>query len=134
MAGTDELRRLEADLAADEAVRARFDEAVRGAAEAGAQSEAEAVAAAAAGLGYRVAVADLERSSAGAEEIDLDDLQGVAGGMVLIDSGAAHGHEAYCAFSYICFDSFVQIKKVLKWPPCRKDYFCSHVGGHYFPG
>ena len=80
MAGTDELRRLEADLAADEALRARFDEAVRGAAEAGAKSEAEAVAAAAAGLGYRVAVADLERSSAGAEEIDLDDLQGVAGG------------------------------------------------------
>ena len=80
MAGTDELRRLEADLAADEALRARFDEAVREAAEAGAKSEAEAVAAAAAGLGYRVAVADLERSSAGAEEIDLDELAGVAGG------------------------------------------------------
>ena len=98
MAGTDELRRLEADLAADEALRARFDEAVRGAAEAGAKSEAEAVAAAAAGLGYRVAVADLERSSAGAEEIDLDDLQGVAGGF-----GCENRQN--CRFTYLSCDA-----------------------------
>ena len=97
MGNNDELRRMEADLRADEGLRTRLEEAARRAADAGAASDGVAMAAAAAELGYRVSAADLERSVAGGEGLDLDELAGVAGGAGGVDK---NGEQAWCLFNW----------------------------------
>ncbi|MDO4539371.1 MAG: hypothetical protein Q4B54_14490 [Coriobacteriales bacterium] len=127
MGKTDEIRRLEGDLAADESLRERLEGAARRAAEAGAGSDGEAFAAAAAELGYGVSAADLERSIADAEQIDLDDLESAAGGWFWMNSDAEDGHEEWCAVAYHCFIALAHSGETVKDAACWQDYECALV-------
>ncbi len=129
MGNNDELRRMEADLRADEGLRTRLEEAARRAADAGAASDGVAMAAAAAELGYRVSAADLERSVAGGEELDLDELAGVAGGTGRVDK---NGKQAWCWFNYHCYAAIRHDEGGTTYESCWSHYRCLFVNDREF--
>lgn len=87
------LKAFEEALKADEALLARFEEALKGVTEAA--NDGEAVQKAAAQLGYELSMEDLEQAWAASQELDPTELEAVAGGQ--------NEHSDWCIGSWFCF-------------------------------
>ena len=122
---TPEMARMEADLAASEALREKFEAAMKRIAEAGeAQSDGEIFEKAAAELGYQVTAAELERLSAANEEISPDEMEQAVGGRKMREDG--DGHDEVCFVTWHCLAAMMHTTanegndKVACW----SDYNC----------
>ncbi len=116
-----EMRRLEADLTADESLRVRFEEAVR---DARGMGHAETMARVAAELGYQITAADFERAEAEAQSIDLDDLASVAGGEDGVD---LYGRDLWCEVNYHCDIAFMHGEGGTSVESCFASYRCNVI-------
>lgn len=84
MTKSEEMKRLEADMASDKELREKFNKTVdRLAGEKTAQSDGELFAKAAQELGYNITAADFERLDAEKAEISADELEQVGEGLRL---------------------------------------------------
>jgi len=130
MSKTPEMMRMEADLAASEALREKFDAAMKRIAEAGeAQSDGEAFEKAAAELGYQITAAELERLSAENEEISPDEMEQAAGGFGTHDSDT---HDDFCFVAWHCFGIVCHTKanEGNERVACWSDYNCMAINHH----
>ena len=102
---TPEMVRMEADLKASEALREKYEAALKRIAEAGeAKSDGELFEKACAELGYQITAAELERVSAENEEISPDEMEQAAGGKNTTLSGEdGDGHDNLCFTAWHCF-------------------------------
>ena len=93
MVKSEEIKRFEDALNADEELCARYAEAVKRIAEAGeATCDGEVLVKAAAELGYDISLAELERSYAESQDLSDEELETVAG-----------GRSQVCLFDYYCY-------------------------------
>ena len=75
---------------------------------------------AAAELGYSISAADLERSAAEIQELDLDELENVAGGV----STDEDGNDTFCITAWHCFTAALHTEAKSKDAACWSDYKC----------
>jgi len=125
---TPEMVRMEADLAASEALREKFNAAIKRIAEAGqAQSDGELFEKAAAELGYQVTAAELERLSAETEELSPDEMEQAAGGKEDDSGEDGDGHAAACFVAWHCFTAILHTKanEGNENVSCWSDYRCA---------
>lgn len=90
------LKTFEDALKADEALRARFEEALKNVTEA--ENDGEAIQEAAAALGYEISLEELEQAWADSQELDDAELDAVAGGQ--------DEHDDVCWYDYYCFGAW----------------------------
>ena len=121
MTKTEEMKRLEADMASDKELNEKFYKNVDSTAgEKTAQSDGELFAKAAAKLGYNITAADFEKLDAEREEVSADDLEQVAGG----GSEDDKGHDNWCVTLWHCFTVTAHTSTETKSVACWKDYGC----------
>ncbi len=121
MQKSEEMKRLEADMASDKELREKFNKTVdRLAGEKTAQSDGELFAKAAQELGYNITAADFERLDAEKEEISADELELVAGGGFEDDKG----HNKWCFTAWHCFTATLHTSTETTTVTCWKDYSC----------
>ena len=124
MTKTEEMKRLEADMASDKELREKFSKTVdRIAGEKTAQSDGELFAKATQELGYNITAADFERLDAEREEVSADELEQVAGGAPEDDKG----HDNWCLTAWHCFTATLHTSTETKSVACWKDYGCYMV-------
>ncbi len=100
MQKSEEIKRLEADMASNKELNEKFNKTVdRIAGEKTAQSDGELFAKAAQELGYSVTAADFEKLDAEREEVNTDELEQVAAGY---DRKAAAVGGGWCLANYYC--------------------------------
>ena len=98
MKKTDEMLRLEKDLADSPELKGRLYSALdRIAGEGSAKTDGELFEKAAAELGYQISAAELERFDAEREEIDIDEMEQVAGGEEGLDNPCLTNYECTIA-------------------------------------
>ena len=148
MTKSEEMKRLEADLASDRELKEKFEKTVdRIATEGKPESDAVLFAQAAAELGYGITAADFERLDAEKEEVSADELQNLAGGLdtdqisvCWIDYNCVlnyvneqiedeHGHNMLCLTAWHCFTVTLHTETDNTQKPnergaCWKDYDC----------
>ena len=146
MSKSEEMKRLEADMASDKELREKFNKTVdRIATEKTAQSDGELFAKAAQELGYNITAADFERLDAEKEEVNADELKQVAGGSDYepeydFDSKECtgvydcnhtasytedeHGHDTWCLTAWHCLTVTVHTQSESKDVACWKNYDC----------
>jgi len=120
---------MEADLAASEELRGKFDASMKRIAEAGeAKSDGEVFEKAAAELGYQVTAAELERLSAENEEISPDEMEQAAGG----GGEDGDGHDNWCLTAWHCHAITLHTtpKKGNEDVACFDNYLCRMIS-HY---
>ena len=123
---TPEMARMEADLAASEALREKFNAVMKRIAEAGeAKSDGELFEKACAELGYQITAAELERLSAENEEISPDEMEQTAGGK----TEDSDGHDEWCLTAWHCYTVTLHTKanKGNEKVACWSDYLCALV-------
>ncbi len=124
MTKTEEMKRLEADMASDKELYEKFNKTVdRIAGEKTAQSDGELFAKAAQELGFNITAADFEKLDAEREEVSADELEQVAGG----GSEDDKGHDQWCFTAWHCFTATLHTSTETKTVACWKDYSCSFV-------
>ena len=99
---SSKMAELEKMLAADEALAAKYEEALKAADAEGTLSLSEGIARAAAAVGYKISADEVEAESAELQKLSEDDLNAVAGGAFWLDEDDEHGHEASCAVAWHC--------------------------------
>lgn len=129
MVKADELKRFEADLAASDELRAKFDEACKSIVESGsAGSDGEVLSKAAGELGYAVNVADFERAVADAQETDDEELSEVVGGVGFMPVSKSredeHGHDVGCLIGWHCYVTMLHTATNSTQVRCLKNYVC----------
>ena len=145
MTKSEEIKRLEADMASDKELGKKFYEAVdRIAAESKPQSDSELFAKAAEELGYSVTAADFERLDAEREEVSPEELEKAAGGVAKADFELCtkdytcffswhqlemdeKGHNGNCITAWHCFTATLHTETDSKVVRCWKDYSCAMV-------
>ena len=121
MSRFEEIKRFDAALNASEELRRDFEETcARIAKEGEARSDSEIMAKAAAELGFNISAADLERSAAELQELDLDELENVAGG----GGTDEHGFDTFCITAWHCFTAVLHTESQSKEVSCWSDYNC----------
>ena len=129
------IEELEAALAADPELAAKYKEALEGAEEAGAKSDAEALCLAAAAAGFELTPAEVERDMADAMQLSEEDLEAVAGGLVdpTLQEARNHdsdnvedefGHDGSCLVSWHCLTAMLHTSTASKEVSCWSDYHC----------
>ena len=118
------LRDMEKALAADEALAAKFTEALKGAGAAGARSDVEAIVLAAGAAGFELAPEDAEKELAEAQQLSQGDLEAVAGGVLDKDGEDSEGHENSCIATWHCFTALMHTKDSSNSSCCWSDYWC----------
>ena len=121
---SDEMKRMEADLAASEELRNKYLEACeRIAAAGGIGSDGEMMAKAAEELGYQVKLSELERAFADSQELSDEELEYVAGGI-----------NEWCLIDYLCYGAFMHERQPYICTgdaqfsePCWSDFACISV-------
>ncbi|MBR3316472.1 MAG: hypothetical protein IKG21_01440 [Atopobiaceae bacterium] len=126
MSTQNELDRFEADLAASDELKVKYEEARNRIAREGAANDAEVVCRAAAELGYTISFTEAERAQASMETLDDDALEEVAGGFGIFK-------DDYCWFDYRCRVSWVTEREDTntghdKW--CATIYSCFTISVH----
>ena len=143
MTKSEEIKRLEADMASDKELYEKFNKTVdRIAGEKTAQSDGELFAKAAQELGYNIKAADFERLDAEREEVSADELKQVAGGYYDCDMNYKcdynyyhpkseredeHGHDVQCVTAWHCATITCHTDTESKKVACWKDYLCYFV-------
>lgn len=138
----DELNRFEKDLRDSEELQKKLDETIKRIVEEGAAtSDGEVMVAATKELGYDISIAALEKAKAANEELDLKELEQVAGGdknpifdcakdyhcltlykeTVLDDND---GHFAMCVATWHCFSVLIHTEGGTKKEGCWSNYSC----------
>ena len=103
MSNINDLERFNNDIAADRDTAAKFEEALKKVVEAkSAESDIDAIVKAAGELGYHFTIGDLERSYAKAQELDLGEMEQVAGGK----NHPYDSDKGSCWFDYYCIAAF----------------------------
>lgn len=128
---SEEMKRLETDLAKDETLHKALEETCRRIAESGdANNDIEVIVKAAAELGYTITPEDAERRQAGSEELDLDELNTVTGG-VQSDRGEwsddDKGHDGWCITAWHCNTVTLHTETETKQIKCFSNYMCFYV-------
>lgn len=128
MKQSEEMKRLETELEKDENLRKALEETCRRIAESGnAKNDIEVMVKAAAELGYTITPEDSTRRLAGSEEIDLDELNTVTGG-VQSDRGEwftdDKGHDGFCWTAWHCAMTTLHTETETKRIYCFSDYMC----------
>ena len=145
MTKSEEMKRLEADMASDKELVKRFYGAVdRIATENKLQSDGELFAAAAAELGYNITAADFERLDAEREELSPDELEKAAGGDVCwADYECMYeyqgskqddkGHNGECIAVWHCFTALLHTDpgENKDKTACWKDYACAFINNKW---
>ena len=90
-------------LAANEALAAKYNEALKGAEAAGAQNDAEAIALAAKAAGFEIAPEDVEKGFAEAQPLSQDDLEAVAGGSYFTEYEVGE----FCIAVWHCYTALI---------------------------
>ena len=143
MSKSEEMKRLEADMASDKELYEKFNKTVdRLAGEKTAQSDGELFAKAAQELGYNITAADFEKLDAEKEEVSADELKQVAGGYYDKDNQCSkdyfckciyhddtraedeHGHSTWCITAWHCATATVHTESESQKDFCWKDYKC----------
>ena len=146
MTKSEEMKRLEADMASDKELGKRFYGAVdRIATENKLQSDGELFAKAAAELGYNITAADFERLDAEDEELNPDELALTAGGLGQMcwvnygcfygyetDEQDENGHNANCITAWHCLTATLHTETESKDVSCWKDYICVAVNNRVY--
>ena len=152
MTKTEEMKRLEADMASDKELYEMFNKTVdRIAGEKTVQSDGELFAKAAQELGYNITAADFEKLDAEKEEVSADELKQVAGGNTDhgydhdydYDSNECqgvydcnhtaqytkdeHGHDTWCLTAWHCLTATVHTQSESKDVACWKNYDCMWI-------
>ena len=138
MSESEELKRLEADMASDKELEKKFYETVdRIATESKPQSDGELFAAAAAELGYNITAADFERLYAEQEEISPEELEQASGGgsenkdcwkdyLCMLVWNQEHmdeyGHNGVCITAWHCYAVTLHTEAENHDVRCWKDY------------
>lgn len=123
MSKSEEIIKFETALRASEEMRKKYEEACeRIARETEGQSEGEVMSKAAAELGYTVSAADIERSMADSQELDLDELEKVAGGSSATTD--ENGNDIFCICAWHCFTAAIHTSSASKEVSCWSDYNC----------
>ena len=100
---SNELERFNNDIAANKETAAKFEEALKKIVEEkSADSDSDAIVKAAGELGYRFTAADMERSYAERQELDLGEMEQVAGGK----NNPNDTDKGSCWVDYYCLVSF----------------------------
>lgn len=119
------LKVFEDALKADEALRQKFEEALKNVT--GVSSDGEALQKAAAELGYEISLEELEQAWVAAQELDETELASVAGG------GPAENNwrDDWCALNWFCY-TLAHHEEVVgeHYEACWSDYYCSIVYHH----
>ena len=129
MAANTKLQELEAALAADKELAARFLEALGGAKEAGAGSDSEAVAHAAAVVGFDITPEEVERHTAQAQELDEAELEAVDGGENCNEAGnvCILTAECYTALLHVDYPDTEGGRDLKEHRPCWADFCCVFI-------
>ena len=136
MKKSDEMIRLEKELAQDREFAEKFDAAMKDVAEAGGyKSDAEVMVKAAESLGYDISAAELERMKADMEKMDPEDMEQVAGGtdycskdyLCMLNyrqhTEDRDGHNEFCAAAWHCYTAFLHTDNGSA-QACWSDYRC----------
>ena len=133
MSKSEELLRLEHDMAEQPELREKLDAEIKRVAEAGeAKSDGEIMVKAAAALGYTVSVEELERAAADLEKLDDDELEAAGGKYVgpgkkndrIEIKDDEKGHAQWCGVTWHCFAAFIHTEAEDKNVACWKDHQC----------
>ena len=126
MSKAPEMMRMEADLKASEALREKFETAMKRIAEAGeAKSDGEVFEKAAAELGYQITAAELERLSAANEEISPEEMERATGGERKGgEDGDGHDNNCLTAWHCLAIACHTTPSKGNENVDCWKDYNC----------
>ena len=133
------LMEMEAALAADSELAAKYKEALDGAKDAGAKSDVEALCLAAAAAGFELDPTEVEQSMADAANLSEEDLEAVTGGLADFSMGAEQdeelptdefGHEASCVAVWHCLTAMLHTESNTKEIACWSDYSCAVLYRH----
>lgn len=113
------MRELEKALGTDAVKAEKFQEALKGAAEAGAKNDVEAFRLAAAAVDFDLTLEEAEKHLASSQEISDDDLEVVSGGT----------DYANCFVDYACTVTFMHGGD--RNESCLADYYCDFLTNHY---
>ena len=141
MQKSEEMKRLEADMASDKELNEKFYKTVDSTAgEKTAQSDGELFAKAAAKLGYNITAADFEKLDAEREEVSPDELEQVAGGFnegCILDYGCVYafnqdehdeeGHNGGCLTAWYCYTVTLHTETKSKKVNCWSNYMCRYI-------
>ena len=135
MKKSDEMMRFEKDLAADEELAKKLDEAVKEATqEDGVTCDGEALVRAARSLGYQLSLTELEQEAADKEPLDLEEMELIAGGASEVShctfiyktsTEDEHGHNAWCYTAWHCLTVTLHTKTESTEVQCWSDYRCN---------
>lgn len=128
------VREFEAALKADEALRQRFEEALKGVTRVA--NDGEAIQMVAAELGYELSLEELEQAWAAAQELDGAEMDAVAGGRTTFVGrttfdGHSTKHDDWCMMDYFCY-TILQHDEVKgqHYESCWSDYYCAVAYHH----
>ena len=130
MKKSEELLRFENDLKADSELEKKLHDGLEEAVKTGAgKSKDELLSEAARSLGYEISAGELERARAGAEELDLDELEQIAGGgycalLWTTEAQDEHGHNIWCYTLWHCEVVTMHTETNSKSVCCWSDYRC----------
>jgi len=147
MIGAEELKRFEKDLKENEDLRKKYDDAISHLNLTELHSDSDLIAKAANTLGYSFSAADVERASAGVQELDMNEMQMISGGAKnpkykSYDSGVCmsnfvcvgcyekksidgDGHNEWCYASWHCYTAFLHTNSSDdKEAACWSNYTC----------
>ena len=133
MATSEELKRLDADLASDKELKKKFYETIdRIANDSKPESDGELFAKAAAELGYSISAADFERLDAENEEVSAEELENAAGGafnptchsLAMPQTEDEYEHDGKCIAAFHCYTALMHTESSYELIACWKDYRC----------
>ena len=131
----EKMKELEAKLAADETLAAKYKEAIKTAGEGGAKSDSEVISQAAAAVGMEITPEEVERSFAEAQKFSEEELESVTGGIVDPDFGDddteevvdEYGHDGFCIAAWHCLTALRHTQTEEEGVCCWSDYSCAWI-------
>ena len=120
MEKSTEMLRMEKDLNASEELREKFNSEMERIAKSGeAKSDEEVMVKAAAALGYQISLSELEQAQAEMQELDLEEMDAVAGG-----ANDGKGHSTWCVAVWHCHHILLHTESTSKETKCWEEYLC----------
>ena len=120
----EKMKELEAVLAADESLAAKYKETIEKAEAAGAKSDSEAISMAAKAVGVEITAAEVESAVAAAQVLSDDDLDLVNGGEDEVREDA-YGHDKWCWGAWHCYTAALHTEDGNHEAACWSDYYCA---------
>ena len=118
----EKMKELEAVLAADESLAAKYKETIEKAEAAGAKSDSEAISMAAKAVGVEITASDVEAAMASAQVLSDDDLSLVAGG---VDYTQEDLDNRWCWADFHCLATLRHDDDGNEVATCWSDYVCA---------